>query len=171
MELTLEIIYACVAVTAGFFIGNILGYIINKAGRDGGEDRGIRPGIARFLARMVRYVSLLASVGVAMGILGFGVSPIAAVLGALGLAVALAVRGRMSSFVAGIQILIFRPLEIGHRVTIAGKTGKVTDIGLFAITLKLPDGTVAIINNNSVVNGTIVNLTDEKQRLQKHPLN
>lgn len=155
-------IEAAAAAAAIFFVSHLLAWLINRAGRRDGDESGIRPGVARFLARMVRLAGLICAVMVAGLIYGLKMAFFGTIVGALILAIGLAVRGRMASFVAGIQVLIFRPFEIGHKVTVAGQTGKVMDIGLFSIILELPSGVKCTVNNDAVVRGTMINYTDER---------
>ncbi len=55
--------------------------------------------------------------------------------------------------------LLFRPFQVGDVVTVAGQTGRVDEIGLFATTLITPDNRKVIVPNSSVTSGVIVNMT------------
>jgi len=58
---------------------------------------------------------------------------------------------------AGVMMLIFRPIDIGHRVTVAGHTGAVEEIGLFATTMTTPDNETILIPNAKITDDSIVN--------------
>jgi len=45
--------------------------------------------------------------------------------------VGLALQGTLSNLAAGIMLLIFRPIRIGHKVQVAGSVGTVTELSLF----------------------------------------
>ena len=60
---------------------------------------------------------------------------------------------------AGVMILIFRPFDLGDKVTAAGNTGKVNDIGLFATTLVTADNETIITPNSTITSDSIINHT------------
>ena len=47
-------------------------------------------------------------------------------------------------------LLIFRPFDLTHKVTVAGQTGVVSDIGLFATTMLTADNEVIIVPNGAL---------------------
>ena len=69
----------------------------------------------------------------------------------------------MSHFASGVLLLLFRPFTIGDRVTAAGETGKVEDVGLFATTLSTPANERIILPNSMVTGDTITNQTASGQ--------
>jgi small conductance mechanosensitive channel len=82
-----------------------------------------------------------------------------AILASAGLAIGLALQGSLANFAAGVMILIFRPFDLGDKVTAAGNTGKVNDIGLFATTLVTADNETIITPNSSITSESIINHT------------
>ena len=82
-----------------------------------------------------------------------------AVIGAAGLAVGLALQGTLSSFAAGVLLLVTRPFKIGNFVSVAGSTGSVVEITLFSTTLKTPDNIQIVIPNSAVYGTTITNFS------------
>ena len=57
------------------------------------------------------------------------------------------------------MILFFRPFDLEHKVTLAGNTGVVKDVGIFATTLLTPDNVQIIIPNSSITSNAIFNFT------------
>jgi len=86
------------------------------------------------------------------------------VLGALGLAVGLALKDSLSNIAAGIMIILFRPFRIGDAVTIAGVTGSVQQIGLFNTVLHTPDNQKIIVPNSKILGDIITNITANETR-------
>lgn len=117
--------------------------------------------LTRFLAAIGRYVVLAATVIVALGTVGIQTTGLVALLASAGLAVGLALQGSLANFASGVMILFFRPFTLEDRVAVGGQTGTVTDIGLFATTLKTPDNERIIVPNSSVTGGSITNFTAE----------
>ncbi len=91
------------------------------------------------------------------GEVGFETTSFAAILGAAGLAVGLALQGSLANFAGGVLILIFKPFKVNDTITAAGFTGLVYEIQIFNTILILPDNSTVILPNGAVSNGAIVN--------------
>lgn len=117
--------------------------------------------LARFLSSMAQYAVLAMAVIAALNKVGVHTTSLVALLGAAGLAVGLALQGNLANFAAGVMILLFRPFTLEDKVSLAGKDGKVRDIGLFATTLLTPRNEKVIIPNASITADPIVNYTSE----------
>lgn len=123
------------------------------------DARGLDKALGRFIASLIQWTVLLAAVIAAVDTVGFEVTSLVAVFASAGLAVGLALQGNLSHFASGVMVLIFRPFTIDDVVTVAGNTGKVVEVGLFATTLHTPDGKKIIVPNGAITGGTIVNIT------------
>lgn len=119
--------------------------------------RKIDEALARFAASIVRYLVLAAAVIAALGKVGIESTSFIAILGAAGLAVGFALQGSLSNFASGVLMLLIRPVDIGQRVTVAGHTGVIEEIGLFATTLSTPDNETIITPNAKITDGSIIN--------------
>jgi small conductance mechanosensitive channel len=121
--------------------------------------RKFDPAMSRFLASLVQYAVLAAAVIAALDRAGVPSTSFVAILGSAGLAIGLALQGSLGNFASGVMILFFRPFTLNDVVTIAGHTGRVEEIGLFATTLVTPDNETIIVPNSQVTGGSITNLT------------
>lgn len=115
--------------------------------------------LSRFLSGIARYSVLAATLITALTQVGIEATSFVALLGAAGLAIGLALQGNLSHFASGVMILFFRPFTIGDRVTAAGQTGNVEDIGLFATRLKTPLNETIIVPNSRITSDHIINYT------------
>lgn len=90
---------------------------------------------------------LLASIagGVAGGAAGVSLG------GFLGIVVGFASQQILGQAVAGLFLLIARPISIGDTVSIAGESGRVEDITTLFIHIRKDDGTLVLIPNNTVI--------------------
>jgi small conductance mechanosensitive channel len=120
--------------------------------------------LGRFLGQLARWGLMIGVAISALATMGFEVTTFVAALGAAGFAVGLALQGSLSHFASGVLLLVFRPLTVGDVVEVGGKTGEVTDIGLFATTLKGPDNVLYYIPNGAITGGTITNFTRDGKR-------
>jgi small conductance mechanosensitive channel len=96
----------------------------------------------------------------------FGVPMTAAIasLGAMGLAVGLALQGTFSNVGAGVMLLLFRPFKIGDYVDAGGTAGTVQEIGLFSTTMNTPDHVRIVTPNSSIFGQTIRNYSANEIR-------
>ncbi|HLF12882.1 MAG TPA: mechanosensitive ion channel domain-containing protein, partial [Gammaproteobacteria bacterium] len=111
------------------------------------------------------YVVLLVLVVLtAVAALGVPTANFLAILGAAGLAIALALKDSLANFSSGVMLVFFRPFKIGDFIEAAGITGTVESIGIFDTVVISPDNRVIIVPNSLVYGGTIVNTTREPVR-------
>lgn len=152
------IVGAVKAVTI-LFLGWVVAKWIAALALRAFRKRNMDEAVSRFLGSLVQYAVLAAAVIAALGTVGIETTSLVAILGSAALAVGLALQGSLSNFAAGVMVLLFRPFAIGDVVTVAGHTGTVDDIGLFATTLITPDNHRVVVPNAAVTGGSIVNLT------------
>jgi small conductance mechanosensitive channel len=120
---------------------------------------------------LLRYAGSILSVTLnimlVVGILGyFGVqtTSFAALFAAAGVAIGMAWSGLLSNFAAGAFLIVLRPFKTGDFVTIAGITGTVREVGLFATVLDTPDNLHTTVGNGKVLGDTITNYSANKFR-------
>ena len=117
-----------------------------------------------FLSGMV-HVSVVVLVAVtAVGVLGVSTASFVAVLGAAGLAVALAFQGTFSNFASGVMLLTFRPFDVGHVVEVGGVTGTVKEVSIFTCLLTTPDNVHIRVPNSQIFGATIKNFSSSGTR-------
>ncbi len=119
---------------------------------------------SNFLAGIIQYTILAATIIAVLGTAGVQTTSVIAILGSAGIAVGLALQGNLSHFASGVMILIFRPFTVGDMVTLSGHTGKVNDVGLFATTLHTPGNDKIIIPNSAITSNPMINLTGQGTR-------
>lgn len=115
--------------------------------------------LARFLGNITRWVIFVMAIVACLGFFGFNITSVAALVGAAGLTVGLALQGSLSNLAAGIMLLILRPFKIGDVVVLSGQVGKVDDIDLFNTKLDTPDNRRLILPNGQIFGSTIENIT------------
>ncbi len=151
--------YAPKLIAAGATL--VLGWIAAKLLRLAlrGTLRGVRldATASTFCVNLV-YITSMALVGItAMSQLGMPTVSFAAVLGAAGLAIGLALKGTLSNFAAGVILIALRPFKVGDRIDTAGVNGTVSKIHVFATTLLADGGRRIIVPNASMIGGNITN--------------
>lgn len=113
--------------------------------------------LASFLGSMARYGILVLAVIFILGRFGIQTTSLAAIIGAAGLAVGLALQGSLSNLAAGVLLVAFRPFKAGDYVTAAGQSGTVDMITLFTTELTTPDNVKIIVPNGDIFASAITN--------------
>lgn len=136
-------------------IGRMVAGWLRRLTRRGLERSRFDATLVPFIANVVYTILLVLVLLSAAGVLGINTTSFIAVLGAAGLAVALAFQGTLSNFSSGIMLLTFRPFHVGDFVEAGGVAGTVKEIGIFMTTLATPDN-VRIVVPNSTISGEII---------------
>ncbi|MCA8887900.1 MAG: mechanosensitive ion channel, partial [Parvularculaceae bacterium] len=84
-----------------------------------------------FLSSLIYYGLVALVIITTLGVFGVPTTSFAAVIGAAGLAIGLALQGTLGHVASGVMMLGFRPFSVGDIVETGGHTGKVTAITLF----------------------------------------
>lgn len=145
-------------LVAVWFIGSWLGsrvrgfgQRVGKHAHKGGET------LFTFLSALVRFGAIAIGVIAALQQFGFPIASLVAVIGAAGLAIALALQDTLKAVAAGVIIAVFRPYRIGDVVQISGETGTVADITPFTTVLNTLDNKEVVVTNDKAWGGIIVN--------------
>ncbi len=113
--------------------------------------------ITNVLLKVVLVLSIMEMVGVE-------VTSFIAILGAMGLAVGLALSGTLQNFAGGVMILVFKPFKVGDFIEAQGFSGSVEEIQIFNTILKTPDNKVVIIPNAPLSKDSLVNYSIKEER-------
>ena len=126
--------------------------------------RGFDLTLRRFFGKVVRY-GILILVGVmVLGQFGVQTTSIIAAIGAIGLAIGLALQGTLQNIAAGIMLLALRPFRIGEYVEVGEVAGTIEEIGLFATRLSAADGIYVLAPNSTLWNEPVRNFSRNAKR-------
>ena len=117
-----------------------------------------------FLSGVIHVSVIVMVVVTALGVIGINTGSFVAVLGAAGLAIALAFQGTFSNFAAGIMLLTFRPFSVGDYVEVGGSAGTVREVGIFSCLLNTPDNVEIRVPNDQIFGATIKNYSANDTR-------
>lgn len=120
--------------------------------------------LAKFFGNLVKWTIVIFALITGAGVVGIPTASFAAIIGAAGLAIGLALQGNLGNLASGVLLLIFRPFKLGDVVIVAGQTGTIDGIDLFTTNLDTPDNRRIIIPNNAIFSGVIENQTHHKER-------
>jgi len=125
---------------------------------------GVDPSVANFAARAVNVVGLIIIAVLVLNLFGINTTSIAAMLGAMTLAIGLALRETLANVAAGIMILVTRPFLTGHYIDIGGDAGTVRAINLFNTELASLDNVQIIVPNKQIWDSTLKNYSAHERR-------
>jgi small conductance mechanosensitive channel len=120
--------------------------------------------LAGFLSSLIHYGLIALVLITTLGIFGVPTTSFAALIGAAGLAIGLALQGTLGHVASGVMMLGFRPFAVGDFVEAAGVAGTVKSIGLFTTELATPDNKMVIIPNGKIFDDVITNYAGYKTR-------
>lgn len=122
-----------------------------------GHIHGFDATLRHFFSKIVRYAILVLVVIMVLGQFGVQTASIIAAIGAIGLAIGLALQGTLQNIAAGIMLLALRPLRIGEYVEVGAISGTIEEIGLFATRLRTADGVYILAPNSTLWNQPVRN--------------
>lgn len=147
-----------------FYVGRTIARALLKAADMAMERSSIDVSLRKFLRDLAYAVMMIAIVIAALDTLGVKTTAVIAVLGAMGLAVGLALQGSLSNFAAGVMLIILRPYKVTDLVVIGKYLGRVEAIRVFNTVLITGDNREIIIPNGQIIAAPIENLTALGQR-------
>ncbi|MEQ9616621.1 MAG: mechanosensitive ion channel family protein [Phycisphaerales bacterium] len=150
---------AIVALAILLFIAAFVGRWAGRFTRAGLERLKLEKTIVNFLARTARYAVWIIVIPIAFEIFGIKTTSLAAVIGAAGLAIGLAMQGSLSNIAGGVMLLFLRPIKVGDMVEIADEFGIVNDVGIFYTELYTLQNKLVLLPNSDVLANKIENIT------------
>ncbi|MET0436673.1 MAG: mechanosensitive ion channel domain-containing protein [Devosia sp.] len=157
-----SLVIALLVLGAGWVISKIVsGYVTSFLASRMKHNATIAP----LAGQVVRYAILFVTVIVVLGQFGVQTASILAVLGAAGLAIALALQGTLANIAAGIMLVFLRPFNSGDYIDADGIVGTVVEVGLFATQLRTIDGVYLFAPNSKLSNAKIINYSRETSRI------
>lgn len=141
-----------VEVGAGLLIGPWVKKLIWQMAK-----RSQDKGVITFLGSAANITIIVFSLIMAAESLGIRMNSVISLLSALGLGVALALKGNMANVAGGMQILITKPFKVGDYVRIAPHKGVVTAIEIMFVTIRTDNGKEVIIPNATIIEDMVIN--------------
>lgn len=127
----------------------------------------LNPGIRHSLKTLVGYVGLLFAFFIGVSALGFNLSNLAIIAGALSVGIGFGLQSIVNNFVSGLILLFERPIKIGDWVITASGEGKVKKINVRSTEIETFDRCSIIVPNSELISSSVQNWTykDESARV------
>ena len=127
------------------------------------ERRGAEASLKSFLGSFVDVLLRILIIIMAMDVIGIKATSFIAILGALGLAIGMALQGTLQNFAGGVIILLMKPFKVGDYIECGNYKGYVREIRIFHTIVRPFNGRIIVIPNSELSNKSLINHTREPQ--------
>ena len=149
---------------ATFIIGRWIARALVNGMRAAMTRAKVDPTLASFLGNVAYGLILAVVIVSALGQLGVSTTSAAALLGGAGVAIGLSLKDQLSSFAAGVMLIMFRPCKQGDFIDAGGVTGVVEEIRIIATVMRTPDNQEVTVPNAQIWGSTITNFNARDTR-------
>lgn len=156
-----QLFYALAVAVIGLWIAGFLSRRVYAAIK---TNKRVDDTLAGFASSFVKYAIATVVVLAVLQMFGIQTTSLIAVLGAASLAIGLALQGTLTSFAAGVMLLVFRPFKVGNLVTVAGFTGTVRDITIFTTELATETNVHIMVPNKDIWGAAVTNYSTSPER-------
>lgn len=125
------------------------------------ERRNVDTSIKTFLSSLIDVLMKIMIIIMAMDVIGIKATSFIAILGALGLAVGMAMQGTLQNFAGGVIILLLKNFKVGDYIEAGQYKGYVREIKIFNTTIQPFNGRTIIVPNSELSNKSIINHTKQ----------
>ena len=132
-----------------------IGYFFGDVGEDASAEARHR---GSWLVGL-RLLLVLVGFALATAATGLPLSKIAIVFGALSVGIGLGLQSIVNNLVSGIILIFERPFHVGDFIEVAGKSGRVQDIGIRSSKLTSVTGSEIILPNGDLLSNHVINWT------------
>jgi len=165
VDLVLEFAPKLLIAALIFLIGYALIKLILKMMGNGlAHAKKIDPAILPFVLTLSKIVLIVLLALVCLDAISVPITPLITALGAVGVAVSLALKDSLANLLGGSILLVTKPFKIGDFCSIDGEEGYVSEIGFVYTALCTSDNKKIFIPNGQVTNATVINYNAEKRR-------
>ena len=155
-----KVLTAILIIIAGAMVARVLGQLAQRWL----DKRKLEPPVRLLLTRVVKLVTFMLFVVVALGTVGIDTAPLIAGVGVAGVGIGLAMQGVLGNLVCGLLIIFTKPFRVGEYIEIIGVQGQVHTIDLFSTTLLHPDRSRVVVPNRKIVGEVLHNYGTMRQQ-------
>ena len=154
-----KLIAAILVLWIGLKLANLLRKMIVKAL----DKRGAEGSLKSFLGSLLNLLLKAMVILMAMDIIGIKATSFIALLGAMGLAIGMALQGTLQNFAGGVIILLMKPFKVDDYIECGQYKGYIKEIRIFHTIMRPFNGRTIIIPNSELATKSLINHTKEPQ--------
>ena len=161
-ELTVSFVPKLLIAILILWVGMKLAKMLKKVIVKALEKRGAEASLKTFLASLVDLLLKAMIVIMAMDVVGIKATSFIALLGAMGLAIGMALQGTLQNFAGGVIILLMKPFKVGDYIECGSYKGYIKEIRIFHTIMRPFNGRIIIIPNSDLATKSLINHTREE---------
>jgi small-conductance mechanosensitive channel len=128
----------------------------------------VDPGVRYAIGRVTGYIVWILGLIVALQPLGINATTLAVFGGAIGVGIGFGLQDIAKNFIAGLILLVERPIKVGDRVEIGSAVGDVAEIRARATLVRTNDDIYLIVPNARFITDTVTNWSYRTPRVRFH---
>lgn len=160
-ELTVGFIPKLILAILILWIGMKLAKILKRIIVRSLEKRNAEASLKTFLSSLVDILLKAMILIMAMDVIGIKATSFIALLGAMGLAVGMALQGTLQNFAGGVIILLMKPFKVDDYIECGNYKGYIKEICIFHTIMRPFNGRTIIIPNSELATKSLINHTKE----------
>ena len=162
-ELSVAFLPKLIAAVLILWLGMKLAKWLEKVIVRGLDKRNAEPSLKSFLGSLVDVLLKAMVIIMAMDVIGIKATSFIALLGAMGLAIGMALQGTLQNFAGGVIILLMKPFKVGDYIECGSYKGYIKEIRIFHTIMRPFNGRIIIIPNSDLATKSLINHTKEPQ--------
>jgi small conductance mechanosensitive channel len=152
-----KLIVAILVLWIGLKLANLVRRMIVKAL----DKRGAEGSLKTFLGSLINVLLKAMVIFMAMDVIGIKATSFIALLGAMGLAIGMALQGTLQNFAGGVIILLMKPFKVDDYIECGQYKGYIKEIRIFHTIMRPFNGRTIIIPNSELATKSLINHTKE----------
>jgi len=164
LNITLGVIFSAAVVLYGAFI--VSWAIQNLLLQEVLPRRKMELGSQLSIARLVHYGIVFIGFLVMLKVLGFGLTNLTIIGGALGVGVGFGLQAIVNNFASGLILLFERPIKVGDAIQIDNDMAIVKRLGLRSTIVQTLDNAEIVVPNSELVTSKVTNWTLANRRIR-----
>lgn len=161
-EMTVGFVPKLLVAILILWVGMKLAKMVRKLIIKALERRNAEPSLKSFLGSLVDVLLKAMIIIMAMDVVGIKATSFIALLGAMGLAIGMALQGTLQNFAGGVIILLMKPFKVGDYIECGQFKGYIQEIRIFHTVMRPFNGRTIVIPNSELSNKSLINHTKEE---------
>lgn len=161
-EMTVGFVPKLLVAILILWVGMKLAKMVRKLIVKALERRNAEPSLKSFLGSLVDVLLKAMIIIMAMDVVGIKATSFIALLGAMGLAIGMALQGTLQNFAGGVIILLMKPFKVGDFIECGQFKGYIQEIRIFHTVMRPFNGRTIVIPNSELSNKSLINHTKEE---------
>ncbi|MFW5868081.1 MAG: mechanosensitive ion channel domain-containing protein [Armatimonadota bacterium] len=158
-----SILRAILVIFVAWFVAKLMRGWLARSTRI--RDR-VSEGVQYALSSLTFYLILVAGVLWAMLVGGFPLNALTVLAGMAGIGLGFGLQDIVSNFVAGLILLLERPLAVGDYIEVAGTWGRVTSVSLRSTVVQTQDNVHILVPNADIISNQLTNLSHHDRTMR-----